>query len=79
LHQLINLIIRQSYTTSGTFGAQDSVATAEGSLARLKSYISIGGATGDQFKFGTGISESINTSTTTTPSYLQVHITECFK
>jgi hypothetical protein len=58
----------QSYTTAGTFTAQDSVATAEGSLARLKSFISIGGATGDQFKFGTGITESINTSTTTTPS-----------
>jgi len=58
----------QSYTTAGTFTAQDSVATAEGSLARLKSFISIGGATGDQFKFGTGIAESINTSTTITPS-----------
>ncbi len=58
----------QTYTTSGTFTAQDSVATAEGSLARLKSYISIGGATGDQFKFGTGILESINTSITNTPA-----------
>jgi hypothetical protein len=58
----------QTYTTAGTFIAQDSVATAEGSLARLKSYISIGGATGDQFKFGTGIAESINTSITITPS-----------
>lgn len=58
----------QSYSTAGTFVAQDSVATAEGSLARLKSYISIGGATGDQFKFGTGIATSINTSTTITPS-----------
>ncbi len=58
----------QAYTTAGTFTAQDSVATAEGSLARLKSFISIGGATGDQFKFGTGIAESINTSTTITPS-----------
>ena len=58
----------QAYSTAGTFSAQDSVATAEGSLARLKSYISIGGATGDQFKFGTGISESINISTNTTPS-----------
>lgn len=58
----------QSYTTAGTFIAQDSVATAEGSLARLKSYISIGGATGDQFKFGTGILDSVNTSITTTPS-----------
>lgn len=59
----------QSYTTAGTFIAQDSVATAEGSLARLKSYISIGGATGDQFKFGTGILDSINTSITTTPAF----------
>jgi hypothetical protein len=59
----------QSYTAAGTFIAQDSVATAEGSLARLKSYISIGGATGDQFKFGTGILDSINTSITTTPAF----------
>ncbi len=59
----------QSYTNAGTFTAQDSVATAEGSLARLKSYISIGGATGDQFKFGTGILDSINTSITTTPAF----------
>jgi hypothetical protein len=58
----------QSYTNAGTFIAQDSVATAEGSLARLKSYISIGGATGDQFKFGTGILDSVNTSITATPS-----------
>ena len=58
----------QSYTTAGTFTAQDSIATAEGSLARLKSYISIGGATGDLFKFGTGILDSVNTSTTETPS-----------
>jgi hypothetical protein len=59
----------QSYTIAGTFTAQDSVATAEGSLARLKSYISIGGATGDQFKFGTGILDSVNTSITTTPAF----------
>ena len=59
----------QSYTIAGTFTAQDSVATAEGSLARLKSYISIGGASGDQFKFGTGILDSINTSVTTTPAF----------
>lgn len=58
----------QTYSIAGTFSAQDSVATAEGSLARLKSYISIGGATGDQFKFGTGILDSINTSITTTPA-----------
>lgn len=65
----------QSYTTAGTFTAQDSVATAEGSLARLKSYISIGGATGDQFKFGTGILDSINTSITTTPSLTAAPVT----
>jgi hypothetical protein len=65
----------QSYTTAGTFTAQDSVATAEGSLARLKSYISIGGATGDQFKFGTGILDSINTSITTTPSLTAAPLT----
>lgn len=59
----------QTYSIAGTFSAQDSVATAEGSLARLKSYISIGGATGDQFKFGTGILDSVNTSITTTPAF----------
>ena len=59
----------QTYSIAGTFSAQDSVATAEGSLARLKSYISIGGASGDQFKFGTGILDSINTSVTTTPAF----------
>ena len=58
----------QEYTTAQSFMAQDSVATAEGSLSRLKSFISIGGATGDLFKFGTGISDSINTSTTITPA-----------
>jgi hypothetical protein len=65
----------QSYTTAGTFIAQDSTATAEGSLARLKSYISIGGATGDLFKFGTGILDSINTSVTTTPSLTSAPVT----
>ena len=65
----------QSYTTAGTFIAQDSTATAEGSLARLRSYISIGGATGDLFKFGTGILDSINTSITTTPDLSAAPIT----
>ena len=58
----------QTYSTAGTFSANDSVATAEGSFARLKSFLSIGGATGDLFKFGTGIATSVNTSLTTTPS-----------
>jgi hypothetical protein len=65
----------QSYTTAGTFIAQDSTATAEGSLARLKSYISIGGTTGDLFKLGTGILDSINTSTTITPNLSDAPIT----
>jgi hypothetical protein len=65
----------QTYSIAGTFSAQDSVATAEGSLARLKSYISIGGATGDQFKFGTGILDSVNTSITSTPSLSAAPVT----
>ncbi len=65
----------QSYTTEGTFTAQDSIATAEGSLARLKSFISIGGATGNLFKLGTGILDSINTSTTITPSITAAPLT----
>ena len=48
---------------SGTFIASDASATADGALARLKSYISIGGATQDLFKFGTGIAQSINLNT----------------
>lgn len=56
----------QEYYTGGTFTATDP-SNPDG-WARLKSYISIGGATGDLFKFGTGINTSINTSLTTTPS-----------
>ena len=56
----------QSYYTGGTFTASDP--TNPDGWARLKSYLSIGGATGDLFKFGTGIPSSINTSLTTTPS-----------
>lgn len=56
----------QEYYTGGTFTASDP--TNPDGWARLKSYISIGGATGDLFKFGTGIPASINTSLTTTPS-----------
>ena len=65
----------QTYSVAGTFSAQDLTATAEGSLARLKSYISIGGATGDQFKFGTGILDTINTSITTTPAFSAAPVT----
>jgi len=56
----------QTYLPGGTFTAIDP--TISDGWARLKSYISIGGATGDLFKFGTGISTSINTSLTTSPS-----------
>lgn len=56
----------QTYLPGGTFTATDP--TISDGWARLKSYISIGGATGDLFKFGTGINTSINTSLTTTPS-----------
>jgi len=48
---------------SGTFKAEDADGTAAGALARLKSYIAIGGATQDLFKIGTGISQSINLNT----------------
>ena len=44
-------------------------STAGGAWSRIKSYISIGGATEDLFKIGTGIIQKINNSTTTTPSY----------
>lgn len=48
---------------SGTFIASDGDATAAGALARLKSFIAIGGASQDLFKIGTGISQSINLNT----------------
>lgn len=53
---------------SGTFGPiVDSTAPGD-AWAQLKSILSIGGKTADLFKIGTGIAQSINTSTTTTPS-----------
>jgi hypothetical protein len=48
---------------SGTFIASDSDGTAAGALARLRSFIAIGGASQDLFKIGTGISQSINLNT----------------
>ena len=48
---------------SGTFIASDADGTAAGALARLKSFIAIGGASQDLFKIGTGISQSINLNT----------------
>jgi hypothetical protein len=58
----------QAYSTTQTFTAADSAASAISAAARLKSILAIGGATGDLFKFGTGIPDSINTSITTTPA-----------
>lgn len=60
--------ISWSSPASGTFGPiVDSNAPAD-VWAQLRSVLSIGGKTADLFKIGTGISQSINTSTTTTPS-----------
>ena len=53
--------------TSGTFSATD--ATAGGAWSRLKSYLSIGGATEDLFKIGTQIVQKVNNSTTIVPTY----------
>ena len=58
----------QTYSTAQTFTAVDSAAAGVSASARLKSFLAIGGTTGDLFKFGTGIPDSINTSITTTPS-----------
>lgn len=53
--------------TSGTFSATDT--TAGGAWSRLKSYLSIGGATEDLFKIGTQIVQKVNNSTTIVPTY----------
>ena len=52
---------------SGTFSATDT--TAGGAWSRLKSYLSIGGATEDLFKIGTQIVQKVNNSTTIVPTY----------
>lgn len=56
----------QTYSPTLTFTAADAAASSVAAAARLKSILAIGGATGDLFKFGTGIPDSINTSLTTT-------------
>lgn len=53
---------------SGTVGPIVDSTMPSDAWAQLKSVISIGGKTADLFKFGTGISQNINTSTTTTAS-----------
>jgi hypothetical protein len=53
---------------NGTFGpVVDSSAPAD-AWAQLKSILSIGGKTADLFKIGTGITQPINNSITTTPT-----------
>ena len=63
-------VVSWTNAASGTFIAQDATGSAAGALARLKSFIAIGGVTGDLFKLGTGITQGINlnTSPTTTPT-----------
>ena len=53
---------------SGTVGPIVDPNAPADAFAQLRSIISIGGKTADLFKIGTGISQSINTSTTITPS-----------
>jgi len=53
-------VVNWTGAASGTFIASDADGTAAGALARLKSYIAIGGVSQDLFKIGTGISQSIN-------------------
>jgi hypothetical protein len=52
---------------SGTFGPVSDPNAPAGNL-QLRSILSIGGKTADLFKIGTGIAQSINTSTTITPT-----------
>jgi hypothetical protein len=56
-------VVNWTGAASGTFIASDADGTAAGALARLKSFIAIGGASQDLFKIGTGISQSINLNT----------------
>lgn len=53
---------------SGTFGPIADTNAPSDVFAQLRSVLSIGGKTADLFKIGTGISQSVNTSTTITPS-----------
>jgi hypothetical protein len=56
-------VVNWTGAAGGTFIASDADGTAAGALARLKSFIAIGGASQDLFKIGTGISQSINLNT----------------
>lgn len=52
---------------SGTFGPIVDANAPADAFAQLRSILSIGGKTADLFKIGTGISQTINTSSTITP------------
>jgi hypothetical protein len=52
---------------SGSFGPVSDPNAPEGNV-QLRSILSIGGKTADLFKIGTGITQSINTSNTITPT-----------
>jgi hypothetical protein len=56
-------VVNWTGAASGTFIASDADGTAAGALARLRSFIAIGGASQDLFKIGTGITQGINLST----------------
>jgi hypothetical protein len=56
-------VVNWTGAATSTFIASDADGTAVGALARLKSFIAIGGATQDLFKIGTGIAQSINLNT----------------
>ena len=56
-------VVNWTGAATSTFIASDADGTAAGALARLKSFIAIGGATQDLFKIGTGIAQSINLNT----------------
>lgn len=58
--------ISWSSPSSGTFGPIVDPNAPSDVWAQLRSILSIGGKTADLFKIGTGIAQSINTSTTTT-------------
>jgi hypothetical protein len=56
-------VVNWTSPASSTFIASDADGTAAGALARLKSFIAIGGVSQDLFKIGTGIAQSINLNT----------------
>ena len=54
--------------SSGTFGPIVDTNAPADVWAQIRSVLSVGGKTADLFKIGTGIAQSINTSTTITPT-----------